>query len=304
MRTTATLFTLSIPFFLNAQTPGDTLEMFFDSPGETLQLDSIYPAGCWQVGAPSKTVFTSAFSPGKALVTDTLLPHPADTTCFAEFTLIATDPMYLGRHIYWEQQRDMDSLSSAGWLEFYDPWSLQWHRYSTGGGGDEMYLQGDPTFTDSGFVFTGTSAVWEAVEAWSPCMFVFWEPGQRTYEQNLRVRFVFHGGPNPNDRDGWMIDNVRAAVEMCSGGVEENALNDLEVFPVPAVDRLVISGEALDQSNIAVELMRADGAVVPAPVKPGSGTIELNVGALAQGLYLLRVSSGDQLVTHRVVVQR
>lgn len=303
MRTTTTLFTLSLRFLLQAQTPGDTLAMYFDAPGESLQLDSIYPAGCWQVGAPSKTVFTSAFSPGKALVTDTLLPHPADTTCYAEFSLIATDWNYLGRHIYWEQQVDMDSLSSEGWLEFYDTGTLQWHRFSLGW--DEWYQQGTPTWTDSGFVFTGSSNGWETIEAWSPCMLVLWEPGTRsTFEPNLRVRFVFKGGANPNGRDGWMIDNVRAAVEVCTGGLEEPGLGNVDVYPVPAMDRLVIAGDALLGVDLKIELLRSDGAVVASPLRIGTAGVEMNVSALAEGLYLLRLSSGDQMITRRIEVQR
>jgi hypothetical protein len=177
MRTTATLLLIACsPFFLLAQTPGDTLQMYFDEASDSLQLDSVYPAGCWQVGAPNKPVFTSAFSPARALVTDTVLPHADSTTCYAEFTLIATEPDYLGRHIYWEQQRDMDSMITQGWLEFQDSWNLQWHRFSAGGGGDEWYETGDPVWTDSGYVFTGASSGWETVHAYSPCLMVFWDP--------------------------------------------------------------------------------------------------------------------------------
>ncbi len=301
MRISSTLVLLATAGAVNAQTPGDTLEMFFDAPGEPLELDSIYPTGCWQVGAPAKTIFTSAFSPGKALVTDTVQPYPEDTLCYAEFKLIATDWNYLGRHIYWQQQRDMDS-TTQGWMEFFDPGMLQWHRYSTWF--DEWYQQGANLWTDSGYVFTGTSAGWETVEAWSPCMGLFSVPGQRTWQPELRVRFAFRSAQNPNGRDGWMIDNVRAAVEICSGGVQEPTLGDVEVYPVPAADRLTVFGEGLVERTVQVELLRTDGAVARVPVLRGSSSMELDVSALPHGLYFLRLSDGHQVITQRIEVLR
>src|SRR5690348_13086767 len=113
MRTTTTLSLIALFTSLQAQTPGDSLYMFFDDASDDLQLDSVYPAGCWQVGTPAKPVFTSAYSPGRALVTDTVAPYPDSTTCYAEFTLVATEPQYSGRSIFFQQWRDMDTSTTA-----------------------------------------------------------------------------------------------------------------------------------------------------------------------------------------------
>lgn len=301
MRNTVTLAALCAMQVTIAQTPGDTLDMYFDGPGEELQLDSVYPPGCWQVGAPSKTVFTSAFSPGKALVTDTLLPYPENMTCYAEYKLIATDLNYLGRRIYWRQQRDMDS-TAQGWLEFFDNGGLTWHRFSTGW--DEWYQQGDLVWTDSGFVFTGSSTAWETVEAYSPCIGVFDGPDERTWEPELRVRFAFRSNLNPDSLDGWMIDNVRAAVEICSGGVTDRDLSGIAVFPVPAADRLVLSGGTLNDAGIRIELVRTDGTLLPVRMDRTITTVSLDVSGLPEGLYLVRVSNGDRGTVHRITVAR
>jgi hypothetical protein len=302
MRKNLTLLVLAISISLNAQTPGDTLRMYFDDASDSLHLDSIYPAGCWQVGTPSKPVFTSAFSPGKALVTDTLLPYPENTTCYAEYTLIATNPSYLGRHILWVQQRDMDSSTTAGWLEFYDPWMLQWHRFSTGLAGDEWYQQGIPLWTDSGYVFTGTSSGWETVEAYSPCMFVFWQPGTRTYEQYLHVRFAFQAGGNPDDRDGWMIDNVRAVVEVCFGGIEEEPSGELQVSPNPASEQVTISTTSMIGGPLHVELVGTDGRISLSRALDDDRVVD--VRSQPEGLYLIRLNDGKQERTQRLVIQR
>lgn len=301
MRNTATILVLFSCCFVHAQTPGDTLGMYFDAPGETLQLDSVYPAGCWQVGAPVKTVFTAAFSPGKALVTDTVLPYPENTTCYAEFKLIATDWNYLGRNIYWQQQRDMDS-TAQGWLEFFDGGMLDWHRFSTGW--DEWYQQGNPTWTDSGFVFTGASSGWEVVQAYSPCMGLVDGPEERTWEPELRVRFVFRSGQNPDARDGWMIDNVRAAVEMCSGGFQETDPLDITAAPLPAADRITLTGAAFADARTRITCLRADGSSVAVRSSLAANSATLDVSELPEGIYLVRVDIGGRTSVHRIVVAR
>ncbi|MBL7962775.1 MAG: hypothetical protein JNM31_02920 [Flavobacteriales bacterium] len=299
------IFTPLAALFLTivaAQTPGDTLRMYFDAPDDDLVLDSIYPAGCWQVGMPDKPVFTSAFSPGNALVTDTLLPHPENTTCYAEFTLVATDFNYLGRRISWEQWRDMDG-NTAGWLEFFDGLGgTGWHRF--GQSFDEWYEVGQPPWTDSGYVFTGLSGGWESITAYSPCIGVFWDPGTRTWEEALRVRFAFQAGANPNVRDGWMIDNVRASVEMCMGGFMEQEPIDVHLAPNPAADRVLLRGDGLHGRRLGIQLIRADGAVVHAAEVTYAGPLELDLSRFADGPYHLRVTADGRSSARRIIVQR
>ena len=50
MRTITTLLLHTTASHAIAQVLGDTIVMNFES-GATLQLDSVYPAGCWQLGA-------------------------------------------------------------------------------------------------------------------------------------------------------------------------------------------------------------------------------------------------------------
>jgi hypothetical protein len=151
---------------LHAQSPGDSLYMFFDDANDNLQLDSVYPEGCWQVGIPSKPVFTSAYSPGKALVTDTLMPYPDSTTCYAEFTLISTDFNFLGRSVLFQQRLDMSQTDTA-YVEVYLSWADEWQRYGTnwdeGAFVDGMGLSGDGT----GYAWSDTSTAWQEV-GWNP----------------------------------------------------------------------------------------------------------------------------------------
>ena len=304
MRTTTTLSVFLFAIAAAAQSPGDTLSMYFDAPGEPLQLDSVYPAGCWQVGMPSKPVFSSAFSPGKALVTDTLLPHPPNTTCYAEFTLLATDFNYVGRTIQYKQRLDMDSTAVAS-VEVFDPFAQTWHRFGASMNYDEfLMINGGWTQDINGFAWTGQTAGWEDVWLEAPCLLVFWnegEKGAKWYDPLMRLRFVFESQGNPNNRDGWMVDDVRGSVSLCTGSVQDEASASPSLYPIPADDLLNIAVPFAGQ--YALEIIAANGTVVQKhnSVRGNSTTIDIHV--LDQGLYLARFTTATAVTTSRFVVE-
>jgi hypothetical protein len=303
MRTTVTLLFIALFTSLQAQAPGDSLHLFFDDASDDLVLDSIYPAGCWQVGTPSKTVFTSAYSPGRALVTDTVAPYPENTACYAEFSLVATNFEYLGRSLLFQQRRDMDSTTVAS-IEVMSEWDTEWHRF--GMGWDEWLTIdnfGQPN-DGNGYTFTGSSNGWEEVWLESPCIGVL-VPGEQRglkwYSQVMRVRLVFESQGNANGHDGWMIDNVRAGVSLCTGSVEETPGPELMLIPNPA-DRYAeirTTGGALQN----LEIIAADGRLVHAGQLPASPVDVLDLGAVENGLYMLRAHVDGKFLTTPLVVR-
>lgn len=308
MRTTATLSIalLSMSAQMLAQAPGDSLHMFFDDASDNLQLDSVYPEGCWQVGMPSKQEFTSAYSPGRALVTDTLLPYPDSTTCYAEFTLISTDLNFLGRSVLFQQRLDMSQTDTA-WVEVYIPWASQWVRYGTNW--DEgAFVDGMGMYSDgSGYAWSDTSSAWQEVWLESPCMGVFAgheETDARWYEPEMRLRFVFRSQANVDGRDGWMIDNIRAGVSICGGGVEENTAESLSVFPVPASDRITLNWGSTPMPSGNFDVLDGRGAVVRQGTMLSSANQQLDIHDLVPGVYTVRAQAGLYRARTLFCVQR
>ncbi|MCB0778740.1 MAG: hypothetical protein KDC03_04215 [Flavobacteriales bacterium] len=285
---------LLISAHLMAQTPGDSLYLSFDDATDDLVLDSIYPAGCWQVGTPSKPVFSGAFSPGRALVTDTLLPYPdSSVTCYAEFTLVATAPNYLGRGIRYMQRRDMDSTTVAS-IEVRYPWGT-WDPFYVGFE-QEVVVDGVPHPHDgTGVHWTGASSGWEEVVLLSGCYYVIWDPGNdgaEWYADTMHVRFAFTSSGNPDARDGWMIDDLRAGVSPCTGGLEEAADRDLLLVPNPAKDRV-----ELDLSGpFSWAAWSSDGRSQASGRVTGVDPV-LDVSQWPSGSYVLLVQQGG--TTHR-----
>ena len=298
-----------------AQPPTGEYHMTFDT-GSDITIDSIYGAPGWQTGAPVKTVFDSAFSAPNALVTDTLLPYLAGGTSYAEFHIPVN---FYGELVMLEfiHRMDVDSGEAYGWLEYFDAFiSQDWKivkRYDVLPGGDIMYPAGDLGFggtggweTDSGLVFSHHSPLWDTAQIGFMCYGVF-QPNEQYRgggPDSMRFRFAFLGNTNTSGRDGWLVDNVYLSSWGCPGAIHESWVGSLEIFPNPSDHELVITGDGLDGQRVELQVIRGDGAFIPSKLRRGKGRIELDVSALPQGLYLLKLSSGDQLVTHRVVVQR
>lgn len=302
MRTTTTLFLLALSFALRAQTPGDSLYMFFDDASDDLQLDSVYPAGCWEVGTPMKAVFTSAYSPGRALVTDTLLPYPDSTTCYAEFTLISTNENYSGRSILFEQMRDMDNTSKA-YFEVRGEWSTEWHRYGTEWP-EELIIDGNyQPNTGNGHVMVGSSNGWESVQLESQCMGVFWHSGDRWYEPTMHVRLVFESLGNTSARDGWMIDNVRAGVSLCSGGIGSNRTAEMGIAPIPANDQVTVTNASAEEKPVQWTVLTAEGRMVLSGQQGATGPFTIPTNDLEPGAYALRCADGLSVNAMRFVVE-
>lgn len=297
MRTTTTLFLSTAALLSTAQVPGDTLVMDFDE-GATLLLDSVYPAGCWQVGTPAKPLFTAALSLPRALVTDTILPCPENSTCYAEFTLLADELDWnWGRWFEFDQWLDLAPGSHA-WIEARDSWSTDWTRQVDG-----WYMSGNVSYPPEGPEFAGSTNGWEHVIFDSPCIAILGGENDRWHDPVMRLRFVFTSEGNLDGHDGWMIDNFRATATACSGSVEEHAMNSLAMSPIPADGSLRISLARPITGAGTVEVLTLDGRVVLAQSVLNTGAIALDVSTLETGCYLCRVSDDGDASSGRLIVE-
>ncbi len=295
MRSATTLILIAAASLAHAQVPGETLVMDFET-GATLVLDSVYPAGCWQVGAPNKSVFTSALSLPNALVTDTVQPYPSNTTCYAEFTLLADElSWYWGRWLEFDQWIDL-APGSRAYIEARDTWAADWSRLNDG-----WYNSGSVQWGLEGNEFLPSTGGWEHVIFDSPCIGVLDGGNDRWYDPLMRIRFVLEAGDNSSAHDGWMIDDFRATATPCSGGFAEHAGARLGVTPNPATDRALVDlGDAKGLS--IVQVFRTDGKLVTSTSVNG-GRVVLDVSDLSAGPYLIR-SSGSATGRATLIVQR
>ncbi len=286
MRTITTLLLLTTASHAIAQVLGDTIVMNFES-GATLQLDSVYPAGCWQMGAPDKALFTAALSLPNALVTDTVQPYPSNTTCYAEFTLLADEMSGdFGRWIEFDQWLDL-APGSRAYIEARDSWSTDWSRLMDG-----WYNSGSVLEGPDGPEFESSTGGWEHVIFDSPCIGVLADAGpDRWYDPLMRLRFVLEAGDNSSGHDGWMIDDFRATATPCLGGIGEAVSRPMALSPNPADEHVLIDLQE-DRSRCELRIHRGDGSLVLVIVAAGR-LARIDVSQLPSGPYLLRSNADD-----------
>lgn len=303
MRTTSTLLASFIILAMHAQPAGGNLS--FDG-ADFLHLDSIYPAGCWQVGHPNKPVFTSAYSEPNALVTDTLSPHMDSTTCYAQFTMVAEFPDVLGKSISFKYWSDMDSLLSFGWIEKQNSYTHAWNRLPISDAYLIWFEEAGELLTDSGAVFTGRTFGWHDARLHIECLGVLMEENMDRgggWSDTMRLRFAFRGATNTEGRDGWMIDNVDVTPIQCTGGTVEQFRSALVAFPDPADDQVTLRYTDEGGTGALVDILRADGTLVKRERWAASKTMTLPTSSLPSGIYAVIVRSGSSNSTARIVIE-
>ncbi|MCX6722534.1 MAG: hypothetical protein NT094_00505, partial [Candidatus Staskawiczbacteria bacterium] len=73
---------------------------------------------CWQVGRPSKSNFSSAYSPPLAILTDTLNPYPVNSNSSFSFVIPSSLVQYsFTTYLQFYQKFDTDTLEDFGTIE-------------------------------------------------------------------------------------------------------------------------------------------------------------------------------------------
>jgi hypothetical protein len=119
----------------------------------------------------------------------------------------------------------------------------------------------------------------------------------------MHVRFAFHGGNNPSHRDGWMIDDVNYAVLQCDGSIAESSLASFRTSPNPLSNFATLKLDLSQAEPFTLELLRSDGALVLREFRRNTGTQTIDISRMADGPYLLRVSTDTRQTSERIIVQ-
>lgn len=114
------------------------------------------------------------------------------------------------------------------------------------------------------------------------------------------VRYTAYSLTNPND-SAW-VELVYYCVSGLAGVADGTAANTLSVSPNPASDLLQLSFTAFQQ-NGQLELFNQLGERVQTlPIAALSTSTTVDVTSLADGVYMLRLSTAEGLLAHKTVI--
>jgi Secretion system C-terminal sorting domain len=261
--------------------PGDPLNVL-------VRIDTMhYHHNVWQIGAPHKTLFASAYSFPNAIVTDTLNPYPANDTSM--FTLTSPANFFIGfANFEFFYQLDIDSETTAvvelsldtghTWMNLSDTLPAGFSRYST-----------VPDFRTS---TTGWS-VFSISQSYPYVLPV--------HTDSMRFRFKFISGPYFSHKDGWIIDSI--SIFYIPEGISATPNPNLfSICPNPSKGDIYIHANKKYTGASVISVYNMLGQEVYKTTQlPASGLLDLQ---LPDGSYMLRYQAGEEYCVRRLIISR
>lgn len=292
------LFSIIISMLALSSFGQDWWELNFDNSwyNDRIVRDTTTNPNClWRVGQPSKTTFTSAYSPPNAIVTDLLNPVPAnDTSVF--YLKHVRDNLFPPYHVFvlqfWYQMQG--DTTDFGIIEISPDAGLNWINVLTE---DEVYQM---AWYSSKPSLNGSTNGWQHfnldMTTWASGWGIF--PIPMTADTIL-FRFTYITDSDSAPNDGWMIDNF--VLEDWWEGIEEVQYDNLiSVSPNPASDELIIQTSKFP-SKQSVQIIDYAGKVLYNFHDFVGNTIDIR--HLPNGLYLLKYSDTENFSIKKFIVQ-
>lgn len=253
------------------------------------------PNSLWQVGEPSKTVFSSAYSANKAILTDTVNAYPInDTSSFiiwheaqSGFSEGYTDAHLNG--YYWVNS---DSLNDFGKIEFSYDHGASWILISDdttaylGWGGTVQYW---PQVWNTSF--TGNSNGWQEFHI---------NMSENVLDSlpinsgdTVMFKFSFISDGTFDGLDGLMFDNIEV-IDWFAFGIDELGTKDLVLYPNPTNDVIYLENNVVNYTTGTVTIINELGQVVLTKLYSDEALIQVDCSKLSKGTYTLMVSGEHQ----------
>jgi len=265
------------------------------------------PGNIWQIGTPHKTWLDMAYSPPKAIVTDTLLSYPENNTSVFSFMIdsnsIWNNPIGLATYLSFIHKFDTDTLVDYGiieasidggitWCDLGDPSCFEGYL------GGPAWWEPDSSLTSHN-LFLHPPKISGRSDGWIFSRFHFdYAIGKMSGLEHpidsIMIRFTFHSDATPSSREGWMIDNL--IIGACDIFVpvpdHDKPNHSIDIRPNPLVDISYMklpAGISIDDILVLDET----GKVIRQFQGQGGTKIPLFRKDFSPGLYFLKAQSRD-----------
>lgn len=289
----------------------------FETPFANVHIDTAAAGNIWQIGTPNKTVFTGAWSGSNAIVTDTVNTYPTNNYSYFD---IYIGEFNLGPEFRWSLFVDMhhrfhtDTLTDGGFISVsYDNGATftniinDWASYFCGAPAWQNYNLYNQTQTlyNGERGFSGNSSGWVYTGfAWHGCP-VAQQNRSGGISDTTILRFSFVSDSIDNQKDGWIIDQLRAYVCFLGSNVPDIGLGEplFKLAPNPAQSQAQVQVSrpchVIDYtlSNLNGQMLRQETAYQ-------TDAFTLYLQDLPPGVYLLRlIADGQYTQTQKLILR-
>lgn len=251
-----------------------------DTTSKYIYIDTSQTNNIWQLGAPSKSIFDSAYSSPLVLATDTLNTYSNNNISSFSF-IIWTDCNVSGIDFWHRINADS---TDGGIVEYSIDGGTTWNNiinssYSVW----NFYLSSDTIASNSNKAgFTGTSG-WVRSSFWGP-----------TLNNIIEYRFTFTSDSINNNKDGWMIDDI--SIQNGMVGINElRPRSDIHVFPNPTSNFITIQTE----NNIKFKSAEIKDVLGKTILTSNNTTIDLS--KFEAGIYFVEIATDKGKYVKRVI---
>lgn len=298
-----TLFFLTLSAPLRAQIDSGDVFLPMYQCDFTLDCPTIvlYPSGSgqmWERGTPQKTLFNAAYSPLRALVTDTADLVPGNSHTWFDLLLAAPSSWENPLVSFWHRW-DTDSLTAGCWIDISYDNRQSWKNIIQDSSSISfnyplinsvnLYGPGD-TLNDGTPAFTGRSDGWVLTQF----QWIWWLPVKSLWPQgdSVWLRFHYRSDTLTSPREGWMIDDLNLNNIQFFGGVEQHGATQFMLYPNPASDQLNLRCSFIPGS---VEICDLTGRLwIQNPNSAGEKDFRIDITSLPCGVYMMRIAGGDR----------
>jgi hypothetical protein len=315
----------ALPQAQNKNYPGDTIGIWtvinFEEPSPYIHIN---PASqnIWQIGEPQKAFFNQAYSVPNAVVTDTLNYYPVNNA--SSFDLYVGEfnmgGMWGWNYPYdifidFRHKFDTDTLMDGGYITVSWDKGLTWMNiindsvyfgehpnwnFLPFGGNPNLYSPDNVLFNgEPGF--SGNSGGWVHT-----CMAWFVWPVKSAQDfppDTMIIRFNFISDNVNNNKEGWMIDQIRIFSLDLGSGIGENPAGRKRshMAPNPVKSSAVVTFDKT-YNHVEYSLTNVTGRICSAGTKEKCSQFTFNRGNISPGIYLLKLIIDHQFTeTHRII---
>lgn len=279
----------------------------FEEPYEYLQIDTSNQ-NIWQIGEPNKLFFDSAFSTTNAVVTDTSNFYPLNNNSHFDLKIGKFNSDWYSHNNFIEIKHkfDTDTLKDGGFIEvsydegqtwtniindtarFYgvSPGEYSWLK-------ENLYSDNDTLFNGE-FGFSGRSNGWiTTIFSWYdiPCHI----KSNRYFEgDTMIVRFNFISDNIENNKEGWMIDDIKLYSVDLGGGINE--LKSLKFIITPNPMNETATVKLNNYNKIKLSILNMQGQLMSQNRYFNNQSITIHRDKLNSGIYFVKIKSDNNSI--------
>lgn len=313
MKTKLLLLTLllnSIFLYTMAQ-EADHYLINFDTGSNYIHIDTS-AQNLWRIGVPHKTFFNPESTSGKAIVTDTMNNYPINNHSF--FDLYIGDFNYEGFYPYdifimFNHKFDTDDHKDGCYITVSWDKGQSWvniiedtiYPYCTPS--NPEYFQPQNLYGSGDSLFNGERGYSGHSNGWVTTQFSWYDVPTKDYfsPDTMILRFNFISDSIPNQKEGWMIDDILLYSVYMSGMKNTNDENNLLIYPQPANASV---GFSFSQNfkTIGLDIFDMQGRLVRNDSYYNCSKIQFNRDNLVPGLYMVKLTlNGNNIITKKII---